>query len=362
MKVIVIGAGIVGAAVADQLALNGADVTVLEQSAPGSGASGKSFGWINASFAETDAYFALRRSAIDAFRQLGEELSLAHTLDWSGCLWWEDQGDAFELQVRELERRGYEAEVIDGAQFARLEPAVANPPDRAIHCPIEGAADGDQVAVALLERAARNRADLICGRAVTGLRRRAGRVVGVETGLGALTADLVICATGAWTESFLKGSGLHLPMDNKPGLILHTAPVARQVRHIIMSPDIHFRQTPDGSIVMGEIFSGGFGEAAQGDALSHASALADDLLSRLARRLPAAATAIQRNSIMLGTRPVPADGLPAIGPVPGTSGLYLATMHSGVTLAPLVGSLVADEILQDRISPLLQDFRPDRFA
>jgi glycine/D-amino acid oxidase-like deaminating enzyme len=56
---------------------------------------------------------------------------------------------------------------------------------------------------------------------------------------------------------------------------------------------------------------------------------------------------------MLEWRPMPADGLPIIGRAPGFPGLYVATMHSGVTLAPAVGELVAKELIQNiRVSPL----------
>jgi glycine/D-amino acid oxidase-like deaminating enzyme len=354
MKIIVIGAGIVGAAIADRLSHEGADVTVLERAKPGAGASGNSFGWINASFAETDAYFHLRQTAIKAFRSLCEALDLSHTARWHGCLWWEDAGKGFERQFCELTRRGTGARLVDAAEFSRLEPAVANPPERAIMTAHEGAADGDLVAHSLLRRATENRATLITGCEVQHLLRSGNDVIGVQTSLGPLMADHVICATGAWSEDFLGRSGIALPMDNKPGLIITTAPAAPVIRHCIMSPDIHFRQNPDGRFTLGEIFSGGF----EGE---DAKALADDLIERLRTRLPGS-NDIRLETIKLGLRPVPADGLPVIGPVTTAPGLSLAVMHSGITLAPLVGQLVADEVLGGDPSPLLTDFRPARFT
>ncbi len=352
MKAIIIGAGIVGACIADHLTSAGADVCVLERGTAGAGASGSSFGWINASFAETDAYFHLRQAAIHEFRHLCNRLDLSHTARWHGCLWWEDEGVAFERQFSQLTRRGYDARLVDAAEFARLEPAVANPPARAILGKAEGAAEGDLVALALLRRATGNGATLITGCKVQSLLRKGDHVIAVQTSLGTLRADHVICATGAWSEGFLGQSGISLPMDNKPGLILTTAPAAPVIRHCIMSPDIHFRQTPDGRFVLGEIFSGGFeGE----DAL----ALADDLITRLRARLPGSGD-MRPETIKLGLRPVPADGLPVIGPVASVPGLSLAIMHSGITLAPLVGRLMADELLGMEPSPLLKDFRPDR--
>jgi len=355
MKIIIIGAGLIGATIADHLAMAGVDVTVLERGAPGIGASGNSFGWINASFAETDAYFDLRQRAMAYFH--GYCAGLAPAPGWGGCLWWEDEGAAFDRHVSELNHRGYGAELIGRAEFSRLEPAVANPPERSLRIAAEGAVEGDQLARALLRRAADNGATLITGCDVLHLLRAGADVIGVQTSLGPLMADRVICAAGACSESLLAESGISLPMDNKPGLILTTAPAAPVIDHIIMSPDIHFRQGCDGRFTLGEIFSGGFA----GGTAEDAKTLAADLINRLRARLPGSSN-IQLETVKLGLRPVPADGLPVIGPVAAAPGLCLAVMHSGITLGPFVGRLMADEVLGREPSPLLRDFRHDRFA
>jgi len=59
---------------------------------------------------------------------------------------------------------------------------------------------------------------------------------------------------------------------------------------------------------------------------------------------------------------MPADGRSIVGHLPGCDNLFVAVTHSGITLAPAVGALVADEITGSPVSPLLQEFRPDRFA
>ena len=71
-KIIVIGSGIVGASIAMSCLDLGADVVVLERDNLGGSASSKSFGWINASFAESTDYFKLRNAAVDKFRNLNE--------------------------------------------------------------------------------------------------------------------------------------------------------------------------------------------------------------------------------------------------------------------------------------------------
>jgi glycine/D-amino acid oxidase-like deaminating enzyme len=81
---------------------------------------------------------------------------------------------------------------------------------------------------------------------------------------------------------------------------------------------------------------------------------------RLQDRLPDAG-ALTISQVLLGTRPVPADGLPVLGYAPGHANLYLAVTHSGVTLAPLIADLCVMETLDASNSPLLNSFRPARF-
>jgi len=67
-------------------------------------------------------------------------------------------------------------------------------------------------------------------------------------------------------------------------------------------------------------------------------------------------------SARIGMRVLPEDGLPVVGHIPGHENLYVCATHSGVTLAPLIAELAADELLQDADSALLRTFRPARFA
>jgi glycine/D-amino acid oxidase-like deaminating enzyme len=88
---------------------------------------------------------------------------------------------------------------------------------------------------------------------------------------------------------------------------------------------------------------------------------AQRLLIRAAEFLPELAQA-HVETVKLGVRPMPQDERPIIGPVPGISGLYVAVTHSGVTLAPLVGQSVAHEVTAGQPSPLLADYRIERFG
>ena len=348
--IVIVGAGIVGASIAWNLARRGKPVLILDQTGIGRGATARSFGWINANFAETPAYFSLRSAAIDAHHEMEAALGPVATR-WCGCLWWEDEGAAFDAHAAELAAFGYAAQVVAKPEIVRMAPVLARPPERAIHVAREGGADGEVIAARLTEAAVALGAKVWIGPKVTGLLRKNGRVSGAATDHGAVLASQVIIAAGAGAEK-LTG----LPMANKPGLILRTRPLSPFLGPIIMAPDVHFRQDAEGRIVAGEIFSGdGPGQA---NITTDPGALADALIQRIQAHLPGQKIEIER--VTLGQRPVPKDGLPAVGPM--EEGLYLAAMHSGITLAPLIGALVAQEIAEGRHSPELAPFRPTRFS
>ena len=64
----------------------------------------------------------------------------------------------------------------------------------------------------------------------------------------------------------------------------------------------------------------------------------------------------------IANRPMTADGLPAIGRSEGIAGLYIAVMHSGVTLAPLIGRLVSNVIVEGHRSGMREPYTVRRFS
>jgi glycine/D-amino acid oxidase-like deaminating enzyme len=87
---------------------------------------------------------------------------------------------------------------------------------------------------------------------------------------------------------------------------------------------------------------------------------ATDLVERLTRILPGIAP-VKPEAARVTIRPIPKDGLSAIGPVPGLENYYLMVTHSGATLSPALGAMAADEIINGTKRAELQDFRPARF-
>ena len=354
-KIIVIGSGIVGASIAMSCQNLGANVVVLERDKLGGSASSKSFGWINASFAESADYFRLRNEAVDTFRNLSKEINLKDCVQWQGTLWWEDSGQRLKRQFNSLVDRGYVAKILNKNEIKRIEPSLIDTPEEAIFTSLEGAAEANRVALEMLKKLTSQGGKVISGCIVSGLKFKKTRVSAVQTNVGEMPCDMVAIATGADTQNSLEGFEWRLPMQNKKGLIIQTAPLPKLINHVLMTNDVHFKQNADGSLTAGEIFSGDLKESMV------PLDVASDVVSRISKKLNFTENLIPEN-IRIGVRPIPIDGFPVVGDIQGYKGLFIAVMHSGVTLAPLIGQLLASEMLQLTKSPLLKSFRPSRFA
>jgi len=352
--VVVIGAGIIGAALAYYLTKAGARVTVIGARQARHGATGASFAWINATIGNPRHYFDLRVAAMAEWRRLEGEIGGLNIV-WSGSLLWEglspEELDAF---VREHGSWGYDIRRIEHDEIARLEPALRAPPPFAALASREGALDPLAAIDALLAAACSGGARLRTGVEVTDIVAEGGQVRGVTTTDGKLAADHVAVAAGTGTAQLLDPLGVDLPMDNRDGLLIHTKPLAPLVNHVLMGADFDLRQGADGRILAGSSFGG----TPLDDAPER---LAADLLERLGALLYAPEP-LELERWTVGCRPMPADTFPAAGPVPGVEGLTVAVTHSGITLAPALGQFLAREIIEGVQEPLLSPFQPARFA
>ena len=353
-KVVVVGAGIIGAAIAFHLAGRGAAVTVVERAKPAGEASGRSFAWINASFDNPKHYYDLRIQSLLEYPQLDRALGGTLGIKWSGALLWDIEGEALTDAVARHRAWGYPVWLLERDEIGAMEPNLKDPPPHAAYAPYEASLEPVAATEALLAGAADLGVTISNDCAVETLITRNNRAVGVETAQGAIEADTVVLAAGVATEVLVKTAGAALPMNSSPGLLIHTKPVAPLVQRMLLTPDLHMKQDPDGRIVAAEDFGGGTGE-------QDPDATAASLMADLARLLSGGAD-LELERVTVGWRPIPKDGFPAVGPTPEIDGLYVAVMHSGVTLAPIVGRLAAEEILTGMRTDLLAPFRPSRFV
>jgi len=371
LHVVVVGAGIVGASIAYHLARRHVTVTVLERHQPGAGASSHSFAWLNAFGKEPFPYHDLNRRALEIWHRFAQELQDDIGLHWGGEMRWvhtPEEAQLLQQRIGQLQAWGYPNRLISADELSQLEPGlVPGPVSAASLGPIDGHVEPLKVIAACLQQAQVHGAVVHSGTAVSGLRldttaSTVRRVQAVQTLRGEIACDAVVLAAGTDTTELAAMAGLTIPQEESPGVVIRTdprPPVLQTVSVLYMPPidatrpDIHLRQLSDGTLMIGE---GTQESLSRDDSQEHA----DELLARATHYLPAlkGASAVP---VPVGYRPMPRDGFPVLGfpePVPN---LYLALMHSGVTLAPLVGELAAMEIVDGARVRILEAYRPERF-
>ncbi|MGG2201303.1 MULTISPECIES: glycine oxidase ThiO [Paenibacillus] len=184
-----------------------------------------------------------------------------------------------------------------------------------------------------------------------------GRVNGVHTPEGGLTADFVVLAAGAWSSSLTEPLGLTLPMFPVKGQCLSVRTEAPLIRSTVFTKGCYIVPKNDGSYIIGATQEQvGFDKRATTRVIA-------DLYDKAAALLPRIAEA-EFVSTWAGLRPGTEDELPFLGAWDGAPGLLLATGHyrNGILLAPVTGKLIA-QLVQDRPTEVdLTPYSPARVA
>ncbi|MYC05778.1 MAG: FAD-binding oxidoreductase [Chloroflexi bacterium] len=373
-RVVVVGAGIVGASIAYRIAARGFAVTLIDKALPGSGASSHSFAWINAGLKAPLDYHNLNRRSMDMWEQFAAKIaddgdSASVGLRWGGKVSWvtePNEAERLESEVRQMQAWGYPSRLINAAELRELEPALAvDSAAAAEYSENEAQVEPQMVVDACVRRLSELGGTVLTNTEVVGLSQsHDGKVKAVETTSGTIECDTVALAAGTDVTPLAAMASVHVPQYRSPGVVIRTNPLPRVLESVpvIYAPssadgrqEIHIRQCADGRMMIGE---GNQESLAEDDSQAHA----DDLLDRARRFLPAlnGSTAVP---VPVGWRPMPLDGYPIMGFTREAPNLYIALTHSGVTLAPLLSQLAMLEICDGAVvDAVLSPYRLGRFA
>jgi glycine oxidase len=361
--VVVAGAGAIGLACAWELARAGAQVTVIERAAPGAEASGASAG-ILSSFnpARSGPVAALARVSRDLYEPLaaalleesGIDVELGRTGHLDLCM--TDEEAAWARRAAADPAHGPEGLTFLAAEdLRRLEPAVTPRALGALHVARGSWVDNVKLVRALARAGERRGVRYRLGEPVTALLRAGGRVVGVRTGAGAIAADAVVVAAGAWTGA-IAGVPAALALRPVKGQMLALANAPPIVRHVLYRDDVYLVPRLSGECLVGATV-----EDAGEDRTVTLAGVRWLVEAALATAPGLAGAPFLR--AWAGLRPAPPDDRPVIGPWPGSPGLVVATGHyrSGILLAPGTARIVREWVLEGR-SSLGDAFLPDRLV
>jgi len=363
VDVVVVGAGMLGAATAYALCRGGVRVGVLDAGAAAGGATGASFSWLNAVSKQPEAYHRLNTAGMAAHEALAAEVAIMRPLRTGALELAAGEGNGARLlaKVERLRGWGYAARLIDSAALTILEPNLhARGVTRIAYYERDGWIDAPALTRALLDVVRGGGGSVREGCTVTGFRTSAGRITGVHTNAGPIDTGAVVLCAGIATPWLVQQLGAVVPVEQEPGLLVVTRPVpAGLLRRPVYAPGVHLRPDVSGGLRVGadDVDALLREDAPVGAALQGVQILLDRLHAVLPALPEVAAAQVHR-----GVRPVPSDGLTVAGRLPGWENGYVAVSHSGITLGPLLGHLLAAEVITGRRDPLLAPFRPERFV
>jgi glycine/D-amino acid oxidase-like deaminating enzyme len=359
-EVVVVGAGILGCSIAVHLVDRGIRPVVIDPERPGQGTSTGSFASISAFGKDPAAWFQLACAGMSGWPRFAVRIGEGVGLRRAGEVRFTSDPEAGRRLTRlvaDARGRGYPVRLVDAGELARLLPdARIGPVTAACFAPNDGQVEPPLVLAACRAELERAGVRFVGGRARVHLDDDGVRV---EVGTEVLRPRTCVLAAGAEAVQVAAAVGLEVPTVASPGMLVQTRPLPPLTDRVVYlpggpGPAVHLRQRADGSVLVGERTQ----ETVAADpGLYHARVL----LAQAARFFPVLA-GVPVDRWWLAYRAMPADRLPIVGPLPWLDSLYLAVSHSGVTLAPVLGRLVAREVADQAPDGLLSPFRPGRFA
>ena len=380
---VVVGGGIVGGAVAYLLAKAGLSVCVLERDAVGSGSSGHGHGVISLvgnDFKRGPHFLLGVESArlYPAFAAQVQEDSgidpLYHELP-SVSLALIDEEERIFKEVFEWQRHSLDLRWIGMDDVRELEPRIT-PDGIGAVLNRHGQVDGYRMSLGTIGAVERLGGALLM-REATGIRVRDGRVVAVKHTAGEVLTETVILAAGAWIGIAREWLSIPIPVKPLHGEVLHVRLPGPPLRVFILTA----RHGPLLQRREGYIMAGSIGGVTMSGMDVHATHVFDPadvgpwqfdlapsesgrdrMLDCSVRIMPAIAEA-ELMAHLAGVRPLSADRMPLIGPVPTVDGVFLATGHGtkGIHLAPVTAEIVAGMVLRSEMHERHRPFLPSRF-
>jgi len=358
-SVAIVGAGIIGCAIARALAARGVACAVFDDRPVGGGATRASAGML-APYVEAHERGPLLDLCVrsldlydawidDVRRESGVEVEYRRigTLEIAF-----DEDHAAEFRSRARGESPVIRTWLDAAAARRAHPALA-PIAGGLFTPTHGYVSAPNLASALAAAAERHGAAF--RRSAVQAIAPHGSSLRVTAAEGTVDADSVVLAAGAWTNRI---AGIDTPpLRPVRGQLLQLGSHGRPVSTILWGPDCYVVPRADGSLLVGATVENvGFDERTTAAGIRALR----DAASRL---LPESAGAPLLDA-RAGLRPAAPDDLPVIGPDTNLAGLVHAAGHyrNGVLLAPITATLIADWIVDGRRDPAFDQFRSDRFA
>lgn len=365
MKIIVIGAGIIGCSVALSLTDRNHEVTLVDPNGVASGVTGTNYAWINSHKKHPEAYHAINARGVEHWRSavgprypgsvcFNGHVEIAYDAEHRSTL---------RARLARLQALNYEASWITPDVARGLVP-VQVPADAEIALfPSEGHAYPATLARSISAELQANPQFTLLSDAATAVHAQ-GNDVSLGSGRR-ISGDSVVLCAGNQIPALAQTAGVELPFLQAEtggasfGYIGYAEARAHGVERLVTTDEISIR--PDGPNAL--IFQTLDLDQSAVPGAAVPEDVTQEMQLRLKNQLPEIAPRV--SEVRVGERVIPADGLTVAGRLSRgaaiDSNLWVIGTHSGVVLGPWLGEVIAEEITGGPEEPLLTPFRPDRF-
>ena len=353
------GAGIIGCAVAHELASRGASVHVVDMRGTGHGATQASAGMLTPYIeGHHDSLRRLGMRSLEMYEgfvaRASEDAKQSIEFERSGSLQVacsETEMMALALSARQLAPDGVAHELMAGHHARTLEPRLSVRVQSALMLPQHAYVRAAELTGALAAAGVARGVQFTTG-VVEDICSTDGSV-GVRTATGLIEGDALVIAAGSWASRLrpkppvkpIRGQLLHLHFDRRP------------LSRIVWGSGCYLVPWRNGALLVGATVEDvGFDETATASGVGHLLGSCNELLTTTSEA--------RFEAVRVGLRPGTPDELPLVGASSTMRGVYFATGHyrNGVLLAPLTARLIGDLVIDGTRDPDLDLVRPERFA
>lgn len=362
--VTIVGGGIIGCALARELAIRGQSVQLLERAELAREASLASAGIISP---PAPRYGARSELALTSFRrypdliaEVEEETGISVGWNQTGelDLGSDDQLDTLRSTWRWQDEQGMRAEWLDRAAIEDREPALHPSLTGGVYSPDAGSLILSRMAVALARSAAIHGAVIRAHTSVDAILTRDGQASAIRTFEGEEPVGNLVIAAGAWSAMFSDALDFSIPTVPVRGQMMAIADPPIPLRSVIAAGGGYLVPRADGTIAVGatEEDRSGFDTRVTPAGVTWLTTLVERTAPSLAHG--------RLIDTWAGLRPGTPHGEPVIGMLPHLDNVWVATGHfrSGALLAPGTADALATLILDGITRPTIEPFDPSRLV
>ncbi len=356
--VLIIGAGIIGISTAYYLSQNGIEATIIDKGPPNGQASGSNAGSLHLqllSFDHSDKSnkrptlaeltLSLQKKGVEAWLALERELAAEFELKITGGLMVaENEQDMkfLESKAKAERAQGIQMHILGKSELSKMAPAISDNMIGGAFCPDEGKINPLLATAAVMATAKEKGANLIEDTEVIGIE-KVPEGYDVNTTNGVIKCKRIVNAAGGWSAKVAHMVGVSIPVQSAPQQMIVTEPTEPLVDFLVAHAHRHLtmKQAANGNLIIGGGWFAAYNHIA-GRPVTQRESIQGNLW--VAQRVipPISQLNILRSWAAIG---VMIDGAPILGAVPGIKDFYNAVGANGYTMAPIMGQMIAEEIL-----------------